>query len=622
MCFQEKPSPGLTASGSSPLEGNSPSPNATPNSLRTESITTTTAPVPSKLSTTAGTLTSSLSSEPPAKKTKTAKITAEEKAAKEAERAKKKLEKEDAERQKAAERARRQAEKLEKEEAAKKKAAEKAEKQAEKEEAEKRKAAEKAKKQAEKLEKEETAKKKAVEKAEKLAQAEKDKASQRKIFDMFRKPGPSTPKKAPPVTNLLKHDSDKTATSPLRTEIKPPSQYLQHFKPFYVKDQVTLADQSFGIDKETREAKANIILEFLEGKREFEPSPLKDNALEILQVPFRRRRGRVYPSVRKLMSGYQGAASLPTDLTSDSQKTQICHTREALQAVPLKCLKFREDVRPPYIGTISGLPEGTKSLRSIALHPNSKAVPSLNYDYDSEAEWQEEDGEDVEDLDDEEDEVDNDEEMDDFLDDSEDVGPARLVFSGGMEPESTGLCWENRKRLSSPAKMYKFRMEFILGKRVVGMKAAGYGTLTSAESLPHHSGIDPFSSSYWNEPSKPEPKASSPAASSPPVSAATESKMAPPPGPSDAFSAIIAPKKKSAGATKKQLQPLPDEYHQKLKALLIEKPQTSKVGLIEWFAGENPNCVKNQIKVSFELLTEKPDTRTKGSNAWKLRKDA
>lgn len=582
-----------------------------------------TAPIPSKLSTTTGVLTSSSSREPPTKKAKTTKtkVTPEEKAAKEAERAKKQLEKEEAEKKKAAERARKQAEKQEKEEAAKRKAAEKAEKQLEKEEAEKKKAAEKARKQAEKLEKEEAAKKKAAEKL----------ASQKKISDMFKKPGTcqSTPKKASLAANLLNSDCDKTSTSPLRTEIKPPSQYLQHFKPFYLKDQVTLADQQYGIDEETREAKANIVLEFFEGKREFQPALLKENALEILQVPFRRRRGRVYPSVRKLMTGYQSAASAPIDLTTDSQQTKICHTREALQAVPLKSLKFREDVRPPYIGTVSGLPEGIKSLRAIALHPNAKSVPSLNYDYDSEAEWQEEDGEDVDDLDDEEDEIDNDEEMDDFLDDSEDVGPARLVFSGGMEPESTGLCWENRKRLSSPAKMYKYRMEFILGECQT-VKNPRKKTLISAESLPHHSGIDPFSSSYWNEPStKPSTKAeskTSPPATSDPSASATAAAMAPPLGPSDAFSAIAAPKKKAAGATKKQLQPLPDEYHQQLKALLLEKPHMSKIGLIEWFSGENPSCTKAQIKASFELLTEKStektDSRPGRSTAWKLRKDA
>ncbi|KAK5662969.1 hypothetical protein OQA88_6381 [Cercophora sp. LCS_1] len=558
-CSPEKRSPGLTASGSSPLEGNSPSPNATPKSSKIDNSMAASAPLPTQVSTTKGTMaTKPASSNPPAKRKK---VTPEEKAAKEAER----KEKEEAKAKK----------KLEKEEAEKKKAAEKAEKQLEKER--------------KRLEKEEADKKKAVEKAEKLQQAEKDKASQKKISDMFGK-GRVTPKKASPIIHLEKPDCEKNETSPLKTEIKV-SPYLQYFKPFYIKDQVRLADQRYGIDEETRETKASIILEFMEGKRQYAPTLLKDNALELLQLPSHRRRGRVYPSVRKLMTGYQGASSLPIDLTTDSQKSQICHTREALQAVPLKSLKFREDVRPPYIGTVSGLPEGFKSLRLIALHPTAKAIPSLNYDYDSEAEWQEEDGEDVEDLDDEEDEADNDEEMSDFLDDSEDAGPSRLIFSGGMEPESTGLCWENRKRLSSPAKMYKFRMELIL------------------DSLAHHSEIDPFSSSYWDEvPTKAETQTAALTAAAKPSTSKTTKAMAPPPAPTDAFGALAsAPvtKPTNRGRKAEQPRPLPDEYHAKLKALLVEKPTFTKTALLEWFGCENPGVSKLQIKTSFDLLTTK-----------------
>ena len=64
------------------------------------------------------------------------------------------------------------------------------------------------------------------------------------------------------------------------------------------------------------------------------------------------------------------------------------------------------------------------------------------------------------------DELDDDEEMDDFLDDSEDTVLGRAAFSAGkgMEPESTGLCWENRTRLGPNPHMYKFHMEFVHGE--------------------------------------------------------------------------------------------------------------------------------------------------------------
>jgi chromatin assembly factor 1 subunit A len=143
---------------------------------------------------------------------------------------------------------------------------------------------------------------------------------------------------------------------------------------------------------------------------------------------------------------------------------------EALKSVPIKSIKFREDVRPPYIGTISGLPTGVKSLQQLARKPISKILP-LDYDYDSEAEWQEEEGEDVDDLDDDEEEPELDEDMDDFLDDSEDVGPARIMFSG-MEPESIGPSWEDRKRSAAEPKLYKNRLEFILGKPCLSVFSA------------------------------------------------------------------------------------------------------------------------------------------------------
>ena len=181
-------------------------------------------------------------------------------------------------------------------------------------------------------------------------------------------------------------------------------------------------------------------------------------------MPFKtQRRGRPYPSVRKIMTEIYGeSSSRPMDLTTEN--TQFRDAREALKAVPVKCIKFSQDVRPPYVGTISGLPPGVKSLYKLARNPTSRTILPLDYDYDSEAEWQDEEGEDVEDLDDEEEDMEMDEDMDDFLDDSDDVAPQRLVFSGGIEPESTGICWENEKRCTAKPELYQCRMEIILGK--------------------------------------------------------------------------------------------------------------------------------------------------------------
>lgn len=42
-----------------------------------------------------------------------------------------------------------------------------------------------------------------------------------------------------------------------------------------------------------------------------------------------------------------------------------------------------------------------------------------------------------------------------------------------------------------------------------------------------------------------------------------------------------------------------------LKELVASRPTLSKVGVIEWFASEHPDCSKTQIKLSFAALFEK-----------------
>ncbi|KXX76543.1 Chromatin assembly factor 1 subunit rlf2 [Madurella mycetomatis] len=547
-----KSSPGLTESGSSPLDRNSPSPNPTPNRVASV-LPATASPLP-KSAAMAKDSAQTTTGEPLKKK----RLTPEERKAK-----------------------------LEAEEARKKeREAERERKRREREEAEKQKSEQKAAKVADKERK----------KREKEEEEAKKARSQMKLTSMF-KTAPVTPKKETSSLKTLNGAETARAGSSADAAPRETSLYEQMFKPFFVKEHVRLAPNPFEIDEETRAAKTKILDEYVEGKRG--EAPLRFNPLEALQIPYSGRRGRVYPSVRKIMAEFHGITSnAPIDLTTESQNAQILHTREALKSVPVKSIKFREDVRPPYIGTISGLPPGVPSLRKLARKPISRDLLPLNYDYDSEAEWQEEDGEDVDDLDDEEDEADNDEDMADFLDDSEDVGPARMVFSGGIEPESSGLCWENRKRFNTQPQMQKYRMEFIL------------------ESLEHHHSIDPFSTAYWEAP-KPKTAAETekssvctPAAtgqglaSSKSTQDARGNKAALSAAPSDAFQALN-PGSEGSGSMKKSQQPLPPDLQEALKGIVRRMPNLSKIGVIEFFAADHPKCSKAQIKSSFDSLFEK-----------------
>lgn len=362
---------------------------------------------------------------------------------------KKKREKEEAERLKAEEKEKRR---REKEETEKLKAEEKEKKRREKEEADKAKNEEKEKKRKEKEEKERK-------KREKEEEAAKKARSQLTLTGMFGKTI-STPQKAAAPAKNEATQAKSSVKTPSKDKDAPVSVYDQMFKPFFVKEHVKLAPNPCDLDDEAREHKTRVLEEYVEGKRtstlDKDNKNKKFDPMEALQIPFKLKRGRVYPSVKKIMKEFT---------TESSQTPQTHYLRELLKTIPVKSLKFYQDVRPPYIGTISGLPPGVKSLRKVSRNPFSRNVLPLAYDYDSEAEWQDEEGEDVDDLDDEDEleGLEGDEDMDDFLDDADDTGPSRMVFSGGMEPESTGLCWENKKRMPSELRMCKFRMEFIHG---------------------------------------------------------------------------------------------------------------------------------------------------------------
>jgi chromatin assembly factor 1 subunit A len=140
-------------------------------------------------------------------------------------------------------------------------------------------------------------------------------------------------------------------------------------------------------------------------------------------------------------------------------------TRNLLKDVPVKFLKFAEDVRPPYRGTFTSQP--LYGITRLAKNPLRRDLPETNYDYDSEAEWiEDEDAEDLNSEGEEDDaELDDAEDMDGFLDDENDelMTSKRLVLQGDLEPVSTGLCWEDERGGNATAEMMAYRMETILG---------------------------------------------------------------------------------------------------------------------------------------------------------------
>ena len=610
------------------LSTNSPVPQSSPGSLTDAGSSTPARHSPSPLTPTRNAMPATgatADQQPPAKRKK---LTAAEKEEKAKADAAKKQEREEAKAAKAIQAAEREAEKQ--------KRAEEREKQKRAKDEEKQKRdEEKKQKQREKEEQERKV----------LEAKEKKERSQLRLNSFFRT-GPSTPKKG---AGLALADRP-LGTSPSGTPQKPAApadipHYDKVFQPFFVKENVTLARNAFGVDDETMEAKARAIDEYIkEEGRAFAPPRLNPtSAIEYFHLPSQRRapRGRRYPNVRKIMSimsdfnrGATSAASI--DLTTESQNAQIKMTQNLLQEVPMKFLGFKEDVRPAYFGTVTNVPPSS-SLGKLARNPTSRSVLPLNYDYDSEAEWVDDgDGEDVnEDMEDDEEEPDEDEEMADFLDDSEDAGINRHAFVGGMEPESTGLCWENRKRLGPLPHMYKFRQEFILGEFTkirpfplffpfffFAAPEAQYSNpspllFLSLDTLDHHSEIDPFSTKYWETEQPKAPKAAigeQQQTSSAPGDTTGPKAMPPPPVPSDAFS-VLTSSTANKGDAKKTMVPadvLPD-----FKRAILKYPKLSKLGLTEILSTEFTKCTKVQVRASIEAIAER--TGTGQDKTWKLK---
>lgn len=192
------------------------------------------------------------------------------------------------------------------------------------------------------------------------------------------------------------------------------------------------------------------------------------------------------PTARQIVEKIHGISSQrPIDLTSDTSSDDPLNL---LQALPLRYLHFAEDVRPPYFGTYTRK-RSDKSSRRLSRNPFARERDDTNYDYDSEAEWEEpEEGEDL--MNDEDDEAESNgdpEEMDEFLDDEHDeLKHKRKLLTGDLLPVSTGLCWENEKRKVIPS------IERDEGASDLSDMRMGF-------LIPGFTGksIDPFSTAYW-----------------------------------------------------------------------------------------------------------------------------
>lgn len=244
------------------------------------------------------------------------------------------------------------------------------------------------------------------------------------------------------------------------------SDYDRFFLPFSLPPHAVLAPSSVLLSKPDELAAARSRLDDIVAHKDVdmeEPSTVGS----LRSIFPERRRGLETITIEEIIGRVNGSADNPIDLTEDRKAKPL----ELLKQVPMKYLHFGEDVRPPYYGTYTK-PHDLFQERKVARNPISRSLTDLNYDYDSEAEWEEPgEGEDLdtegeEDLDDE-----GDEDLDGFLDDDNDPDIKRRLLNGDQEPVSTGLCWEDTSGVSRlndgsgaiSTEFKEFQMGFLLG---------------------------------------------------------------------------------------------------------------------------------------------------------------
>ncbi|KAL4886309.1 chromatin assembly factor 1 subunit A-domain-containing protein [Aspergillus karnatakaensis] len=460
-----------------------------------------------------------------------------------AEKEAKQQEKEAKERQKQEEKTKKDEEKAKKEEEKRKKDAEKEEERKKKEEKKKAKDEEKAAKEEERRKKEE--------------EKTKKERAQTKLNSFFAKPKSAPTQNPPTVSPSPKKPSGGETPTELTNPEGSAEDYKRAFPDFFLQSHTYLAPpHRFQRDAEAlAHLQAKVDSSLAAGSTEplaFRPSEL------FRMIPYKRRRGCQKLSVREILHKLQSLSDLP----ETSEASWKLH--ESLKNVRMKSLKFGEDVRPPYQGTY------TKDLSMEAAarlmrNPFRRELPEVNYDYDSEAEW--EDAEEGEELDSEEEEEgseDGDEDMDGFLDDEDDqlVNGKRRLLVGELEPVCTGIKWQDQ---GSDPELKVYKLETILP------------TVT----LP----IDPFSTSYWQKPKQPQRFTWLP------VKGNTASQL----------SGSLAVQDGNTAPGGKPKRTLPTELLSEFR-MAVEGSNLSKTGLIEVLKKRFPKVSKGTLKDTLDSI--------------------
>ena len=303
-------------------------------------------------------------------------------------------------------------------------------------------------------------------------------------------------------------------------------------------------------------------------------------------------------SLKEILAKIDGTSSQPVDLTCEAGP----RIEDLTKGIPIKVFLFSEDVRPGYQGTYTRA-VSPRTTRKLLRNPTARALPDTDYDNDSEAEW-EAPAEGDEEVDLEEIESaseDNEEEMEDFLDDKDDVGKRKMIV-GDLQPHSSGLCWQDEERSwSKTFRMHDFCME------TVGN---------------HAFPIDPYSIAYWVQ-----HQASLPSVNQRPVSPSPAGSMQPPRLPlhasngnllgpqtlleptshsenSPAAAKSLAIQSNKTGTSAKPKKTVPSDLLPAFKQA-ISGSDMNKVALTEILKKQFPKVSKDVIKATLDVVASR-----------------
>ncbi|PIS52565.1 hypothetical protein CJI97_002213 [Candidozyma auris] len=272
------------------------------------------------------------------------------------------------------------------------------------EEEKKRKELERQKKEEEKKRKEEERKQQEEERKRQEQQKER---SQMKISSFFSvKAGPSTPKK----------ESSSVINAKAKSPAKDEDPYERQFLPFFVKKNAVMAASQ-------QLSEENLKTSISKFDQELGSSTQKDLSI-MFSKPAPISSSQAFVTSEQLFEAF------------DSTATSESALRSLFASIPpIKYLHFYENAKPPYIGTWCSQKHMTTKFEPV--NPLDTSKTGMDYDYDSDLDWQEGDdeGEDIDDLEEgegDEDDIGEEEDMGDFVEDNNE-GKKKLIL-GPMEP--------------------------------------------------------------------------------------------------------------------------------------------------------------------------------------------